>query len=528
MSIRTKALSGVLLIFLFAVVCGIAGLTGVNRLASALDYILGPAWETADGGMEASIGFQGQVILAQRFAMGRISQTDARRELDEVEDWTRDALDALFGAGLVSGAKVADIRERIDDFTSARDAVLDSGQPSDRVLERFDQEASGLLEVLESLEKETDAAIESQGDTIQTLIAATTSGVVTTLVLVLIVTILLLVVGQRLIMGPFQRLTAAMRDLSKGKADLSVRLDFTRRDEIGQLASAFNQFVERIQKLVEGAKHSVQSSSQMQEEVDTAFSSLRHGVEDQRTHLEQVSSAITEMVASLSEVAEYAESTRETAEAGRRDSETGSQLIREAGAQVEKAVAAIEASSKQIQTLRDESAAVGKVLEVIQAIAEQTNLLALNAAIEAARAGESGRGFAVVADEVRALAARTQSSTGEIEDIILRLQTGAGTASESIESSLGQIRDVAVYSQRAEDAIASMLAAVEQISERNVHISTATEEQQQVASEVSENVTAIASTSEETSALTEKVSGSLERGGSQLFTLREQLNQFRT
>jgi methyl-accepting chemotaxis protein len=141
-----------------------------------------------------------------------------------------------------------------------------------------------------------------------------------------------------------------------------------------------------------------------------------------------------------------------------------------------------------VQSLADNSAQIGSVLEVIRSIAEQTNLLALNAAIEAARAGEAGRGFAVVADEVRNLACKTQESVAQIRGVIESLQAGTRDVVDSMSQSHDQTHAVAEHASSALSALTKISNAVRVITDMNLQIATAAEQQSAVAEEVSRNV----------------------------------------
>ncbi|MNM88241.1 Methyl-accepting chemotaxis protein CtpH [compost metagenome] len=141
--------------------------------------------------------------------------------------------------------------------------------------------------------------------------------------------------------------------------------------------------------------------------------------------------------------------------------------------------------------LAQNSEKIGSVLEVIRSIAEQTNLLALNAAIEAARAGESGRGFAVVADEVRNLARRTQDSVEEIRLVIERIQSNTREVVATMHSSHGKAQENAGQIHQAVQALDKISEAVTVISDMNLQIASAAEQQSAVAEEVNRNVSAI-------------------------------------
>jgi len=148
----------------------------------------------------------------------------------------------------------------------------------------------------------------------------------------------------------------------------------------------------------------------------------------------------------------------------------------------------VEVTSEQIRSLAAQTQDIGKVLDVIRAIAEQTNLLALNAAIEAARAGEAGRGFAVVADEVRALAHRTQQSTQEIEVMVSGIQQGSSKAVASMQNSSSRAQSTLEVARSAGDALEEITRSVGEISDRNLVIASAAEEQAQVSREVDRNL----------------------------------------
>ena len=153
----------------------------------------------------------------------------------------------------------------------------------------------------------------------------------------------------------------------------------------------------------------------------------------------------------------------------------------------------VEAMALNIQTMNEDTNKISSVLSVIGEIADQTNLLALNAAIEAARAGEQGRGFAVVADEVRTLAARTQQSTSEINEMLTRLRSGADTVVKAMDATKLSCQQTADTTASVNDSLDSMTNSVMQINDLGIQIATAAEEQSSVTEEINRNMTAIQS-----------------------------------
>jgi len=151
----------------------------------------------------------------------------------------------------------------------------------------------------------------------------------------------------------------------------------------------------------------------------------------------------------------------------------------------------VEVSSAAVRSVENDMAQIGSVLEVIQGIAEQTNLLALNAAIEGARTGEQGRGFAVGADEVRTLANRTQMSTSDIKGTIERLRQGTRQAAQTMEAGRSQAESTVGLAESAGDALEQIHASVASISDANIQIASASEEQSAVTGEAQRNVAAI-------------------------------------
>ncbi len=290
--------------------------------------------------------------------------------------------------------------------------------------------------------------------------------------------IIVLVVGLLTavqITKPLNRTVALLKDVAEGEGDLTKRLDDSRKDELGDLARWFNQFVEKMRgimqqitgnaqmlagsstemsatatRLASGAEETTGRSNSVAsaaEEMSTNMNNMAASTEEMTGNVKTVATAVEEMTGSISEIAKNAEQASTVAADAAELAQTSNDSI------------------GQLGTAADE---IGKVIETIQDIAEQTNLLALNATIEAARAGDAGKGFAVVATEVKELAKQTAEATEDIRGRIEGIQSSTGEAVTSI----GRISDV-----------------IQQVNDVSKTIASAVEEQSITTREIAQNIT---------------------------------------
>ena len=294
-----------------------------------------------------------------------------------------------------------------------------------------------------------------------------------------------------------------IRRLAEG--ELNQRIDTPYPDSVmGALKDTFA----RLNDTMHGARQAASELSLASEQLrDTSDSNSRQ-IRLQASETEQMATAVNQMASTVNEVASYAANAAAATRNADDEVERGSQVVLSAAQAMQRLTETLEAATVTVQQVSQDSSDIERITEVINAIAEQTNLLALNAAIEAARAGEQGRGFAVVADEVRALAARTQSSTREIREMISKLQDGAGKATGVMQSSRELADSTAEQTNRATEALQRIRQEVGAINQMNAQIASASEEQSSVAEEVSQNIVRIHDATVHTSAGSEQVAAS--------------------
>ncbi|WP_421336068.1 methyl-accepting chemotaxis protein [Aeromonas veronii] len=287
---------------------------------------------------------------------------------------------------------------------------------------------------------------------------------------------------------PLQAVVAQANAIAAGDLTHQLERQHIGRDELGMLAKASLKMQDNLRGLIEEVVAAVTQLGTAIDEVSAVSEQSAKGIQSQQQEISLVATAMTQMKATVADVAGNTETASSSASSANALARNGNQDVQRSLVAITRVAEEIEQAGTLVTELERESAQINVVVDVIHGIAEQTNLLALNAAIEAARAGEQGRGFAVVADEVRTLAGRTQASTGEIVAIIETLQARANQAKEVTGQSCEMIRQCVDQSEQTSNGIQQIEEAVAQIADMAIQIASACGEQDAVSDELGRNV----------------------------------------
>ncbi|MDR2869391.1 MAG: methyl-accepting chemotaxis protein [Deferribacteraceae bacterium] len=279
---------------------------------------------------------------------------------------------------------------------------------------------------------------------------------------------------NRAVIAPIKRFVSTTKDLTTGDGDLTKKIRVKSKDELGELAGYFNNFIDNVCTIVSEVKLAADSvasgNAQLASTMDELGTSFAHQTEQVSHLVTSIDDVSSQSQMNANDLAENIDTVTTTIT----EAESGSENLRTAMDQMHNISQQTERLAETIGSLTGSIGQIEEILNVINGIADQTNLLALNAAIEAARAGEAGRGFAVVADEVRKLAERTQVATQEVNGIIHQLSTASQSASHDMSTAstavVDGVENINTTSQTFDGIVSKMTDAGERISNVNASI----------------------------------------------------------
>ncbi|WP_318486644.1 methyl-accepting chemotaxis protein [Photobacterium leiognathi] len=407
-------------------------------------------------------------------------------------------------AAILQLQKIPEINKELELFRTAmlsyinfsRDTVLDildkrhAGNIADSEYQQFivkyRQLGDDMIAAINALDERVNATVNAYIKEQKAEHSKAINQIGVEFIITLLIALAICFVIGSMIVKPITVLQRAMQKIAEGNLQDEINVDGT--NEVGELAKNLNRMIRKLRLTVTVLNDVGRNVASSSTELSTVMKDSEQHANDQVIEIEQVVTAIEQLTTTAQEVTQAAQKSDENAKSASDLAIKSLDLFSNNQQANEEMAHSLMEAAEVVAQLKVQSAQISQVIDSIQGISEQTNLLALNAAIEAARAGESGRGFAVVADEVRQLAARTQDSTKETQQIIEQLQAQSTSANERMQSAIDTLENNKVVSSQANEALEGITAAISMNSDMNTHVATASEEQLQVTMDISTSI----------------------------------------
>ncbi|WP_052090933.1 methyl-accepting chemotaxis protein [Desulfosporosinus sp. HMP52] len=552
LKIRTKLLSGFLLLLILIGLVGYLGLSGMNRTVSNYNVVVHTnmpvaayVWELRSLQLEQTAIVRGYFIYQdekypQQFA-------DSNKQIAD----TYDAIQPLLTTEK-SKAFLAEFKTNHDKYRNNCETILaliKQGKTQDalNIAEESRQYVDNNKAITLEWTQWVDQVNTEKVDIVKNEVARKQSESYIVMLLAIIVGLGTGIILARSISRPVVALAKMSEFVAKG--DLTQPMPIIKSgDEIETLAKAYGTMLEHLRSLIQEIGHtsqqlastseemsaSAQETNASAEQVASTVNQLALGASQQATDAEKSSSIVTQMVAEIQQVETNVQIVAITGEKVAQTAQQGSLEAENVIAKMDKISTVTTQTGEAIKTLGLQSEKVGQIINVIKDIADQTNLLALNAAIEAARAGDHGRGFAVVADEVRKLAEKSSISTQQIAELINNIQKDTIHAVKLMDLGSQDVIEGVEAVTKASGSFKLIAADVEEVVNQIQQVQSISKQMSNRSREVAQSIDSIAAISQQTAAFTEEVNATGEeqiaavaevsRAALELTTLAEELN----
>ncbi len=501
MTIGTRLILGFGLNLLFLLMVGGVGLYEIKHVSKVMDNVI----QNESKVIEYAQRSRANMNLMRRFEKDSFINIEKLEKVDEYKKkW--DDVYALAKERLEVIAKIetdpkkkemiTEISKNIDAYKvgfykvveQIKGGQLKTPMDANKAIGEYKDEIHKSETLITEYAKQKDALMEKHKKELDSEITSLVIKISVFVAVAFLIMLVLVALIVRSISKPLSAIEHLIHDIAQGEGDLTRRLDYTGRDELGSICSGFNMFMEKLHGIISSvANNSAQVASAATQLMATA-DQIATGAEEVAAQTGTVATAGEEMSATSGDIAQNCQMAAEGSNQASHAASAGAEVVNNTVNVMGRIASRVQESAKTVESLGARSDQIGAIVATIQDIADQTNLLALNAAIEAARAGEQGRGFAVVADEVRALAERTTKATREISEMIKAIQSETKGAVAAMDAGVQEVEQGTMEASKSGQALQEILEQINAVTMQINQVATAAEEQTATTSEISNNI----------------------------------------